>query len=109
MYQCNRRPPVAIIRLEALTHSSFKFENGYSRGNGNFVLTDFDVKLDGEKVKLASAKAAYQSTTGLASNTIDDYAESGWAVNGYRKREGRRVIMFRLADALSSFCFVRSA
>lgn len=86
----------SVFRLEALTDPSFKVDNGLSRSNGNFVLTDLEIQHNGKKVMIASAKADHQSTTGLATNVIDNNQESGWSVDGHRKRDGRRVIILRL-------------
>ncbi|MDA7890321.1 DUF1549 domain-containing protein [Akkermansiaceae bacterium] len=38
---------VSAIKLEALTHESFSVKDGFSRGNGNFVLTEIEIKKGG--------------------------------------------------------------
>ncbi len=77
------------IRLEALTDESFG-NKSLSRGNGNFVLTGFEVQaasFGGEEkpVKLSAAEADFSQATFPIANAIDDKANTGWAVSGHEK------------------------
>jgi len=94
------RQKIAAIRLEALTDASFTVKDGYSTGNGNLVLTGFEVLKDGTKVKIASAKADFAQNDYPAEHAIDEVKESGWAVGGHTKRDGRRAIIFRFDEPL---------
>ncbi|MFN0020360.1 MAG: PSD1 and planctomycete cytochrome C domain-containing protein [Pirellulaceae bacterium] len=77
------------IRLEALTDESFG-NKSLSRGNGNFVLTGFEVQAaslggDVKPVKLSAAEADYSQPTFPIANAIDDKTNTGWAVSGHEK------------------------
>ena len=91
---------VTSIRVEALTHESFPIADGLSRGNGNFVLTEFEVYQGEKQLKIANAKADFSQNDYPAANTIDDNDNSGWAVNGRDEKLGRQVILFTLENPL---------
>src|SRR5213075_1407810 len=84
------------IRLEALTDESFG-NKGLSRGNGNFVLTGFEVQAaslggDVKPVKLSAAEADYSQPTYPIANAIDDKAGTGWAVGGHEKAANHSAV-----------------
>jgi hypothetical protein len=93
---------LGALRLEILPHDSFP---GFSRGNGNAVITGFEVyAVKGGKdrrLKLASAEAS--ETRGKhwpAGDVIDNNSKSGWAA--YKddgKQKSSRLLVFRLAAA----------
>lgn len=97
------RPNLTGIRLETLTHPSLA-NNGLSRANGNFVLTEFTVSIShkGEKsqpVKIASAVADFEQAGFPVANTIDGKPDTGWAVEGHVK-PANRAAMFILDKPL---------
>lgn len=83
---------IRFIRVEALTHSSMK-RNGPGRaGNGNFALSNLELRSippadkDGaaHPLKLVSAKATHQQNTNnlsVASAIDEDTSGTGWAVD----------------------------
>jgi hypothetical protein len=84
------------IRLEALTDESFG-NKSLSRGNGNFVLTGFEVEAaslggDVKPVKLSAAEADFSQATYPIANAIDDKANTGWAVSGHEKAANHAAV-----------------
>ena len=76
---------IASIRLEAIRHESMT--KGYlaRSDSGNFVLTDFKIRvqpLGGTAIhsKFKSAIATYEQSDHKITKTYDDKADTGWAV-----------------------------
>ncbi len=86
-----RKTDIRAIRVEALKDDSLPAKGPGRAGNGNFVLTDFQVAIQPlgkgdakpESVKFASARATHQQNTGDLSvaGSIDDQPTTGWAVD----------------------------
>ena len=80
-------PKIWNVRLEALTDPAMGGK--LTRGNGNFVLTEFEVAVkqgDSEPVKheFFRAKADYeQADNHKIETTFDGNPDTGWAVNGH--------------------------
>ncbi len=96
---------IAGLQLEALTHPSLTAE-GLSRGNGNFVLTRFEVQAvdllgDAKLVKIAGAEADYEQNTFPVKNAIDGNAATGWAVSGHEKKSENRRAVFVFAEPVA--------
>lgn len=72
---------VAAIRLRVLPDPSLPKNGPGSAGNGNFVLTRFDVSVRGKPVAMASAFADHEQPGYGISGTIDQNPRSGWAIN----------------------------
>ncbi len=89
--QLKRAGKVTAIRLEALTDPSL-VKKSLARGNGNFVLTDFSVKIGDSAVKIASAKADFEQTGHPAAAAIDADKKSGWAGNGHVEAKNRAAV-----------------
>ncbi len=91
------RRQVAGIRLEALTHPSLD-GGSLSRGGGNFVLTDFKVEKAGkdggaaEPILIFRAEADFSQGGFDVSRAIDADEESGWAVDGGKRKEDRKAV-----------------
>lgn len=96
---------VAGLRLEALLHPSLA-NNGLSRGNGNFVLTRFELAniVDDKpaELKIASAVADHEQPTFPVKNALDGKANTGWAISGYTDagRGHNRTAVFTLKQPL---------
>jgi len=83
---------VTAIRLEALTHKSLpKMGPGYA-GNGNFVLTEFELltsspasrkrqRPEPQRVKLTQAVADHSQSGYPVTHAIDGNKKTGWAIN----------------------------
>ena len=93
---------VSGIKIDALTDQSFPEKGGFSRSNGNFVLTEVEVKLGGKKLKISKAKADLEQAGFPAKNTFDGKQDTGWAVgaNVPAGRKGTRRIAFILEKPL---------
>ncbi|NND99254.1 MAG: DUF1553 domain-containing protein [Pirellulaceae bacterium] len=89
--------PVRAIRLEIFPDQSFSRKEGFSRGNGNIVLTDFSVRINDEPVEITSAIADYEQASWPIANTLDDDDRSGWAVDGHHKSATSHQAVFALA------------
>jgi len=89
---------ITAIRLEALTHPSLA--GGLSRGNGNFVLTRFEVGVVDEArakpraVKIAKALADFSQPGFPVQNAIDGKPTTGWAVAGHERKGQNRTAVF---------------
>ena len=77
------------LKVEALTHESFKAKGPGRADNGNFALSTIRVTAEplrggpAREVKLASAEATHQQNTGSLSvaSSLDGDAKTGWAVD----------------------------
>ena len=82
-----RSQNIKALRLEALT-DDFLASNGPGRAdNGNFMLTDFKVKVmplnkpeDKINVKFSKAKATFEQKEHTITNAFDDNLRTGWAI-----------------------------
>jgi mono/diheme cytochrome c family protein len=74
-------PQVAAVRLRTLTHESLPSNGPGLAGNGNFVLTDFGLTVDGKKQILARAGGDHEQPGFPVEAAFDDDPKSGWAVN----------------------------
>jgi len=84
----SKLPKITAIRLEALTHPSLPMKGPGRAGNGNFVLTGFELLAtplgsDGEAkpVKITKAIADHSQEGYPVSHTLDGKTETGWAIN----------------------------
>ena len=97
-FKIDATAPVTGLRLEAMTDESFATKGGFSRGNGNFVLTGIELKQDGKPLKISKAVADFEQEGFPAMHTLDGKKETGWAVQGHMEesRKGTRQILFIL-------------
>lgn len=102
-------PCVTAFRLEGLTHPSLT-EGGAGRSsNSNVVLTEIEIEVAPvasgadasggtgpawQPVKLAKAWADHEQPDGdfKIDKAIDGKPETGWAIDGHRRRENRTAI-----------------
>ncbi len=73
--------PIAALRLRVLTDPSLPKNGPGLAGNGNFVLTDFEVRHAGQPVEITRAFADHEQPGYAVSGAIDDDPKSGWAIN----------------------------
>ena len=71
------------FRLDALQHSSHTPKpEGLARSNsGNFVLTEFEVRVEGQPATIKTALASYAQNNFAIEKAFDGNAETGWAVH----------------------------
>ena len=83
-YQVNIRSPgeqITAIRLRVLTDDSLPSKGPGLASNGNFVLTDAQIKV-GDKITRFNAAAADHSQAGHdVLHVIDEDPQTGWAIN----------------------------
>jgi hypothetical protein len=72
---------VAAIRLRVLPHDSLPRGGPGMAPTGNFVLTDFEVTLDGKELPIAEAFADIEQKKFPITAAFDDQPKTGWAVN----------------------------
>ena len=92
--------PITGVRVEALADPSMP--NGLSRGNGNFILSEFEILSAGQSVSVASAQADYEQKGWPVKNALDKNPATGWAVDGHvpgMKGQARQAV-FTLAQPL---------
>ncbi len=93
------------LRLEIFPDPSLT-GGRYSRGNGNFVLTNIRVKAGTAnhltEVPLAKAEASYSQRDWEISKALDPNKSSGWAVDGNSKGGPVRVAVFTFADPIEA-------
>jgi hypothetical protein len=88
---------ISAIRLEALTHPSLT-NKSLSRGNGNFVLTEFFVEYSAkadakpQPLKIKEARADFEQPGYPVANAIDGKPDTGWAVAGHEKAADRSAL-----------------
>jgi mono/diheme cytochrome c family protein len=84
------------VRLEALTHDRLT-NKSLSRGNGNFVLTQFVVeRIDAEgkrqPVKIASAVADFEQAGWPIKAVLNGKPNTGWAPSGHTTAANRAAV-----------------
>ncbi len=72
---------IAAVRLRVLTHESLPKMGPGRASNGNFVLTRFELYIDGQRQNIASAFADHEQPNFGIAGALDDDPKSGWAVN----------------------------
>lgn len=89
---------VSALKIDAFTDPGFPVKGGFSRANGNFVLTEVEVKRAGKALKIVKAKADVEQATFPAAHAFDGNQKTGWAVGAHMPegRKGTRRIAFIL-------------
>ena len=83
-YQVNIRTPgekITAIRLRVLPHESLPKTGPGLASNGNFVLTDAEVKVGDKVTRFIAAAADHSQLEFDVLNVIDDKPTTGWAIN----------------------------
>jgi len=96
---------IAAVRLRVLTHDSLPHQGPGRAGNGNFVLTTFELKHDDKVVPLARATADHEQPNYPVTAAIDDSSKTGWAINvgkgSQAKMNANHEAVFVLAQPLA--------
>ncbi|NUM55623.1 MAG: DUF1553 domain-containing protein [Candidatus Hydrogenedentes bacterium] len=91
------------IRLELFTNpKSGKLSR--AGGNGNIVLTGFEVSLSetpDQTIPIASAQASYEQPDFPVSASIDADPATGWAVSGHEIKGKNRYAVFTFAEPVA--------
>jgi hypothetical protein len=88
--------PVKAVRLEVFPDDSFPRKDGFSRGNGNFVLTEVKIFRGDQAIPVVETEADYEQKSWPVANAIDGDPKTGWAIDGHHKSADRHVAIFRL-------------
>ncbi len=83
-YQINIRSPgekITAIRLRVLPHPSLPKTGPGLASNGNFVLTDAEIKVGDKITRFIAAGADHSQPEFDVLNVIDDKPTTGWAIN----------------------------
>ncbi|MGJ8697803.1 MAG: PSD1 and planctomycete cytochrome C domain-containing protein [Verrucomicrobiaceae bacterium] len=93
---------ITALRLEALTDPSFKTKDGFSRDNGNFVLTGLELTHEGKKINFSGVLASVEQDDWPAKNAIDGKKDTGWAVGAHTPagRKGTPTLVLILEKPL---------
>jgi len=79
---------IAAVRMRVLVHDSLPHRGPGLAGNGNFVLTQFEVNVGGVAQEIVRAAADLEQPGFPAAAAIDDQAKTGWAINPGKGGEG---------------------
>ena len=93
--------PVTGLRLETLVHESLPGQ-GLGRGTTNFVLTGFELEVDGEPLRIDKAVADYEQSNFPIANALDLSPGNGWAPNGHNRPGENSEAVFILAEPLEA-------
>lgn len=80
---------VAALRLRTIPDKSLPKNGPGTAGNGNFVLTNVAVSLDGKPIRLKAAFADHAQPDYPAAHIIDRNKQSGWAINVGRGQKAK--------------------
>jgi hypothetical protein len=75
-----KQPAVTGLRLEALPDTSFPNSGPGRAENGNFVLSEFKLLVDGKLVPLSAVASDYEQPSFPVAAAVDGKDETGWAV-----------------------------
>ena len=91
---------LTALRLDALTHAGLPNKGPGRAKNGNFVLTQIELKINGQAATWTAAAADFSQDNYGVSNAIDGDPKTGWAINGDKASGGGNIdhhAMFYLA------------
>jgi hypothetical protein len=72
---------ITAVRLDVIPDQRLPKNGPGLAGNGNFVMTGFEVEVGGKKVKFAKAVADHAQPRFPIENTLDGQKTTGWAIN----------------------------
>ncbi len=72
---------LAAVRLRVLPHESLPKQGPGRAGNGNFVLTAFELTVGEQPVGWAKSVADHEQINYPVAATLDDDPKTGWAIN----------------------------
>ncbi len=73
--------PLSALRLRVLPNTTLPKTGPGLAGNGNFVLTSFEVWQGNQRIPIKRAQADHAQPDFAISGTIDNNADTGWAIN----------------------------
>ncbi|MEM1296977.1 MAG: DUF1549 domain-containing protein, partial [Verrucomicrobiota bacterium] len=92
---------LTALRLDALPDDSFGKPRQLARSsNGNFVLTEVELKIDGKPIAIGEAEASFEQSTYEAAKAIDGNEKTGWAV--YDQKPDEVSLLLKLTSPLKT-------
>ena len=73
--------PITGIQVDALTHDALPSRGPGRVAHGNFVLSEFELSVGEQPIKLTGATATFSQGKFPASNAIDGKLDTGWAIS----------------------------
>ena len=92
---------IAAVRLRVLPDPSLPKKGPGTAGNGNFVLTSFQVSANGKPAKITKAFADHEQHGYPVAATLDNDRNTGWAINGQLYQEPRKAL-FQFAQPVQT-------
>jgi hypothetical protein len=89
---------LAAIRLVVLPHETLPNGGAGTAGNGNFVLSEFQVDVDGKPAPLQHALADHQKNGYPVLAAIDGRKDTGWALEMGQGGQGEHEAWFLFAE-----------
>jgi len=94
----SKLPQLAAIRLVVLPHESLPNGGAGTADNGNFVLSEFQVNIDGKPAPLQHALADHQKDGYPVVAAIDGRKDTGWALQMNQGGQGQHEAWFSFAE-----------
>lgn len=86
---------LTALRLEVLADSSLPFSGPGRSENGNFHLSDIEVRIDGKVIAIDRAVADFEQSGWGIKRAIDDDEDSAWGVHPQEGQSHRAVFHFK--------------
>jgi hypothetical protein len=93
-------PHLAALKLVVMPHESLPNNGSGTASNGNFVLSEFEVDIDGKPVPLKHALADHQKNGYPVLSAIDGRKDTGWALQMDQGGQGQHEAWIFFADPL---------
>lgn len=75
------REPIAALRLRVLPDDSLPRKGPGRASNGNFLLSEVEIRIDGAAIPVARAEADHAQPGFPITNAVDGDPATGWAIN----------------------------
>lgn len=95
VYEITLKPApgrVTALRLEALADDALPARGPGRAGNGNFVVSELEARLNGEKLAFQGSSATHSQDNWAVAGLADGKAETGWAVLPHVGRDHEVVL-----------------
>jgi hypothetical protein len=102
-YEClisAKLPHLAALKLVVMPHESLPNNGSGTASNGNFVLSEFAVDVDGKPAPIKLALADHQKPGYPVADAIDGRPDTGWALQMDAGGQGQHEAWFFFADPL---------
>jgi hypothetical protein len=94
-------PKLTHVQIEALPDAQVGKGGPGRTDHGNFVVTELELKVRGEKVKFISAEADFSQDGFPPDGAFDGKGDTGWAISGPENLRQHRHAIFKLEKPLA--------